>query len=93
MGEEPIQPAKLVIESSYHGTSAPLSEIVGNLSPETLAAAREAKGDDAVYEIANFMKADGQAEKSENSTGSEIPGGGKVKWNGPAKLLQVFRVA
>ncbi len=91
-GVPPREPAKLVIESSFHGTSAPLKDIVGTLAPETLAAARAARGLESVYEVPNFMKADGQASKSEAGiSGSKVAGSGKVKWNGPADLLQVFQ--
>lgn len=90
-GTPPRVPEKLVIESSFNGTSAPLSTIVGTLAPETLAAARTARKHDPLTEIPNFMKADGQAEKSgEESAGSQVAGNGNVKWQGPANLLQVF---
>jgi len=90
-GEPPLLPAKLVIESSNNGTSEPVRDIVAGLAPATLAAARSGNALDALTEIPNFMKADGQASKSDAEiVGSQVSGGGRVKWNGPADLLQVF---
>jgi hypothetical protein len=89
-GVPPREPAKLIIESSLNGTSAPLSEIVASLAGTT-AAARAGNKLDIGYEVPNFMKADGQASKSEaGNVGSRVAGGGQVKWQGPAELLRVF---
>jgi len=90
-GAPPLLPQKLVIESSLNGTSAPLSAVVAGLATETLAAAQSGNGLDVLFEVPNFMKADGQASKSEaGANGSQIAGNSQVKWNGPADLLQVF---
>ena len=90
-GTPPRVPERLIIESSFHGTSAPLRDLVAGLSSETLAAARAGNQHDRLYEVPNFMKADGQASKPEAYiVGSKVAGGGRVEWNGPAELLQVF---
>ena len=73
-GREPIPPQKLVIESSFNGTSAPLSERAGGLNPAVLAKARAENGLDTFYEVPNFMKEDGVASKSDAGvSGSKIP--------------------
>jgi len=91
VGVPPRVPEKLVIESSLNGTSAPLRDIVDSLAPETLAAARAARGLDSVYEVPNFMRADGQASNSDAGfVGSQVAGDSLVKWAGVADLLQVF---
>lgn len=89
--EQQFQPGLKIIESSFHGTSAPLSSIVSALAPETLAAAREGNTLDAFTEVPNPMQPEGKGPAAdEEIVGSQIPGGGLVKWQGPAKLLQVF---
>ena len=91
VGEEPILPQKLVIESSFNGTTPSLSASVAGLSPETLAAARSVNGYDTLVEIPMRMKPSGTAEKPAASvSGSSVSGGGKLKWQGPADLLNVF---
>ena len=90
-GTPPILPAKLVIESSFNGTSQPLRDIVATLAPTTVDAARSSNALDSLTEMPNFMRADGQATKSgSDNVGSQVTGNGRVKWNGPADLLQVF---
>ena len=91
VGVPPLLPAKLVIESSNNGTSEPVRDIVAGLAPETLAVARAGNALDALSEIPNYMRADGQASKSDAGiNGSQVAGNGQVKWKGPASLLQVF---
>ena len=90
-GVPPIEPARLIIESSFNGTSMPVRDIVASLSPETLAVARAGNALDALAEIPNFMRPDSQASKSATeNVGSQVAGTGRVKWQGPADLLQVF---
>ena len=89
--EASFQPGLKVIESSFNGTSVPLSEIVESLAPEAIAAALAGNAIDAPMEIPNYVRADGQATKPDTgSAGSQVAGNGLVKWNGPAELLQVF---
>ncbi|MDH4126996.1 MAG: hypothetical protein OEW64_14345 [Gammaproteobacteria bacterium] len=90
--EEPqFQPGLKIIESSFHGTSAPLSSIVSGLAPETLAAAREGNLLDAFTEIPNPMQPEGKGpDAGEEITGSLVPGAAQGRWIGPAKLLQVI---
>ena len=89
-GVPPIEPARLVIESSANGTSDPVRDIVAGLAPTTLAAARAGNALDALREIPNFVRADGQSSKSDAEfVGSQVANG-EVRWNGPADLLQVF---
>lgn len=90
-GEEPILPARLIIESANNGTSIPVRDIVAGFAPATLAAAQSGNALDSLAEIPNFMRADGQASKSDAEiVGSQVTGNGRVKWNGPADLLNVF---
>jgi len=88
-GEPPRVPAKLVIESSFNGTSAPLRDIVSGLAPETLAAARAGN---ALFEIPNFMRADGVTSNSNAAgpVGSLVDVKGRLKYGDPANLLQIF---
>jgi hypothetical protein len=94
-GSPPVEPAKLVIESSRNsrnGTSAPLRDIVGRLAPRALTAARTGNALDALREIPNFSLADGMAPDS-NATGpvgSLVDVKGAVKYGDPANLLQIF---
>ena len=91
VGSPPILPAKLVIESSNNGTSALISDIVSGLAPSTLEVARNGNALDALVEIPNAMQPYGEAKKSGyDNAGSQVTGTGRVKWNGPASLLQVF---
>jgi len=90
-GEEPLLPARLIIESAENGTSAPIREIVGTLAPATIAAAQSGNALDELVEVPNFMAADGRAAKTgEDIVGSQVAGGGQVKWQGPADLIRVF---
>ena len=90
-GTPPIEPATLVIESSNNGTSIPVRDIVGGNAPFSLSAGRSGNAIDAPLEIPNYMRADGQASKSgAGGAGSKVAGTGRVKWQGPADLLQVF---
>lgn len=90
-GTLPKEPETLVIESSFYGTTNSLMDVVDGLAPDRIAAAQAGNGLDVLYEVPNFMKADGQASKSEaGNVGSKVGGNGPVKWNGPAELLQVF---
>ena len=97
-GVPPKVPETLVIESSFNGTSAALSDIVGDSASTTLAAARAGTGINAVYEIPNFMKADGQAPTSDAgifgpqvaSIGSQVTSNGRTRSRGRAKILNVF---
>jgi hypothetical protein len=91
-GTPPIEPAKLVIESSANGTSIPISDIVGGFAPRALAAARTGNALDALREIPNFMRADGMASNSNAAgpVGSLVEVKGPVKYGDPANLLQIF---
>ena len=90
-GVAPKVPERLIIESSNNGTSALVSDIVNGSAPDTLAAARAGNSLDVPIEIPNFMRADGQASKSDTGiVGSQVAGNGQVRWIGPANLLQVF---
>ena len=83
--------ARLVIESSNNATSIPLKDIVGGSAPFSIGAGGTGNVLDAIREIPNYVRADGQASKPDaSSTGSQVPGNGQVKWKGPAELLQVF---
>ena len=91
-GTPPIEPAKLVIESSANGTSIPISDIVGGFAPRALAAARTGNALDALREIPNFMRADGMGPDSNAAgpVGSLVDVKGPVKYGDPANLLQIF---
>ena len=90
-GEPPIEPARLIIESSNNGTSAPISEIVGGSAPNSISAKSLGNIFDMAREIPNSMQPRGQAEKSAAGiVGSQVAGDGEVIWEGPADLLQVF---
>jgi len=89
-GEPPIEPARLIIESSNNGTSVPIREIVPGLAPATIAAARSGNALDDLSEIPNFMMPEGHAAKSgEEVVGSQVDNG-STRWRGPASLLRVF---
>ncbi len=90
-GVAPIPPQKLVIESSFNGTSDSVRNIVTGLAPATIAAAREGNALDSLREVPIFMRSDGQSAKSDaDNVGSQVAGNGTVNWKGPAELLQVF---
>src|SRR5210317_1535757 len=63
---EPIPPQKLVIESKFNGTTAPLSELVARTDSEALAAARASAGLDIAREVPNRLKLDDVAAKDGN---------------------------
>jgi hypothetical protein len=88
-GEPPIPPAKLVIESAWNGTSAPIRDIVASLAPSALAAARSGNG---LFEVPNFTVPDSMSPGS----GASGPEGSLVDVKGPLvyseqpDLLQIF---
>jgi hypothetical protein len=90
-GSPPIPPARLVIESSFNGTSDPIRDVVDGLAPISPSAARAGNALDALREIPNFVRADGESSKSDGGiVGSRVAGTGAVRWKGPADLLQIF---
>ena len=91
-GRQPILPARLIIESAENGTTdRPLREIVGEMAPATLSAAQSGNALDVLMEVPNSMAPGGMATKSgTDNAGSQVTGTGRVKWNGPATLLNVF---
>ena len=91
-GTPPIEPAKLVIESSANGTSIPVRDIVGGLAPRAFAAARAGNALDALAEIPNFMLPDSMSPDSNAAgpVGSLVDVKGPVKYSDPANLLQIF---
>ncbi|MEP5763115.1 MAG: hypothetical protein ABJ308_00910 [Halieaceae bacterium] len=90
-GRTPIPPQRLVLESVNNGTSAPIRDIVPGLAPATLVAAQDGNALDSLVEIPNAMQPYGEAKKSGyDNAGSQVTGTGRVKWNGPASLLNVF---
>ena len=89
-GVEPIPPRRIVMESAENGTSPPIRDIVG-ASAATLAAAQGGNALDALREMPNQMLPGSMATKSgTDNVGSQVSGTGRVKWNGPATLLNVF---
>ena len=91
-GVPPIEPARLIIESSRNGTSAPVGDIVAGLAPDTLAAARSGNALDVLGEIPNFMQADGQASKSDaENVGSQVAGNGQCQMERPGRSSASFR--
>jgi len=90
-GTPPKVAETLVIESSFNGTSAPLKDILSGSAPSSLSAAQAANIAHRLAEIPNFMLADGDASAPDAGiVGSKVAGTGKVQWQGPADLLQVF---
>ena len=90
-GRQPILPARLIIESAENGTSAPIRDLVGGASSNTLVAARNGNGVGVLAEIPNAMHPYGEAKKSPyDDAGSLVAGSGNKKWNGPAEMLQMF---
>ena len=90
-GRPPVPPARLVLESVNNGTSGPLRNTVPDLAPSALEAARNGNALDALVEIPNSMRPNSEAKKTAyDNAGSQVSGTGRVKWKGPASLLQVF---
>lgn len=91
-GIPPKEPAKLVIESSFNGTSSPIRDIVGGVAASTsLTRAQAANIASSAREIPNYVAADGVAPKPLNGvSGSKVAGNGLVNWLGSAELLQVI---
>ena len=90
-GVPPIEPARMVIESSNNGTSAPVRDIVGGSAPISISAAQAENMIEKLVEIPNYVLADGESSKPDaGPVGSQVAGNGEVRWNGPADLLQVF---
>ena len=92
-GVPPILAATLVIESSNNGTSLPVRDIVAGLAPATLAAARAGNAIDALREMPNYMRTDGNGQTSLSDGGvggSQASANDRVKYRGSARIKQVF---
>lgn len=88
-GEPPLVPQKLVLESTYNGTTPPLTQFVGEVIAERRAAPPSRI--DAFYQVPNrTMPGAEKSVAASGVVGSEIPGAGRTRWRGPAELKQVF---
>ncbi|MGA9572761.1 MAG: hypothetical protein WBS20_02310 [Lysobacterales bacterium] len=94
MSVEPPPPVPQYVFDSYaNGTTRPVRDVVADLGLADFSASAGQKGNkaDVLYEVPNFMKPESQSSQSgAGIVGSKVAGGGNVKWNGPADLLQVF---
>ena len=93
MNVEPPPPIpQYVFESYANGTTRPVRDVVADLGLSSVSASSAQSGNkaDVVFEIPNFMKPKSENSQASGIVGSQVSGGGSVKWNGPADLLQVF---